>query len=294
MIEASANNAAMSPDFSKQSGWGFLQADKMFTMLDPTIGTYRLFHYTITGSNLNTSTATYTSTWQKITLQDVGSTGSLASGSYSYKVREIKGSIQYASSIDRDPAIGHEVYTWGTAGADTSATHFGWMPGSAIIEEPWADVIDAEGGDGTYPNIQRPGIRHSFSDIVHAHTYQYEISTDGGSTFQTFPPDANLGINITVFGSSTVPASVAEKPMDEGGLSVWPSISSEKISVHSTSSERATFEVFDAVGREVIERDLNTGHSDFQIATALLPEGIYTCRLISQSVSQVAKFLVRH
>ena len=306
MLEASANAGSSSQDFQPAapgtpptisgSGWGFLHADKMFTMLDPTIGTYRIFHYTITGSNLETPADWTTISWQtgaNATLWDIGYTGSLPfakNGTYSYKRREIKGSIHYSSTIDRTK----EVYVWGTGGGSNSATEYGWPPGNPVIEEPWAEVIDAQGGDGTYPNIKRPGIRHSFSALVKAHTYQYRITTDGGTSWNDYPTDANLGINITVFGSSVAPASVAPQSIEMGGLSVWPSIASATISVHSPSSDRGTFEVFDAVGRLVMERNLNAGHSDFQIETQNLPEGFYTCRLVSASVSQTTRFLVRH
>ena len=71
---------------------GFLKADKMFTMLDQTIGAYRLFHYTISGSDLKNSNGTalsesdwssitaHTSPSNQITLWDVGYSGSLPKG----------------------------------------------------------------------------------------------------------------------------------------------------------------------------------------------------------------------
>ncbi len=295
MLESSANNAEGSVDYTTKIGWGFLRADKMFTMLDPNIGTYRLFHYTITGSNLETPADWDALDWQTgtnaVTLDDIDYTGSLGSGKYEYKVREIKGSIHYASSIDRTTK---EVYVWGTGGGSSSAMQYGWMPGNTVVEEPWAEVTDAEGGDGTYPKINRPGIRHGFSDFVHAHTYQYRITTDGGTTWTDFPQDADLGINVTVFGSSSVPAGVKAFEKEDGNLSVYPSIASSVMSVHSSSTERGVFEVFDILGRTVMEQNVTAGHGDFQIETGNFTDGFYTCLLETPTKSHTAKFLVRH
>ncbi len=301
MLESSANAGSLSQNFQKaSSGWGFLHADKMFTMLDPTIETYRLFHYTISGSDLTNAngSALSESDWSSITahttdpitLWDVGYSGSLTKGTYWWKQREIIGSVTYASTIDRTK----QVYVWGTGGGSASATQYGWMPGNTIMQEPWAEVTDAEGGDGAYPNIKRAGIRHNFSEVVQAHTFQYEISSDGGSHWNEFPLTANLGINITVFGSSTAPAAVEQVRNEDGSLSIYPSIASTLTFIHSSSSERGTFEVFDALGRKVLEQNLTAGHSDFQIETANFSDGFYSCRLITPTDSQTAKFLVRH
>jgi hypothetical protein len=319
MLKASASDlvspANVDPDgteyitgFDDHAGWGFLQADQLFEMLDPAgEDHYKLSHVEIPYGDLNipdwptdinyTNVVFYASTLNPNNMP--------SSWTYDVKVREITGTYSY-TDLGFNTSL--PLYVWGNSGVGRT---FGGNRGMANLlpnwQEPWCEVtsgqlgnqgvnITVDGGHApSYPNVGVPGIRHEYSTDVTVHTYQYQLYKHGSSVVYGYlPATSNLGLGYSIFGATAFPSSVKSSP-NNGQFSVWPSIASTSFNVSLGNSETAfNFTLFDELGREVFEQNVQSGTTQFEVPVTNMPSGIYLGRVLSSSGLEETKIVVQH
>jgi hypothetical protein len=292
--------------FDDHSGWGFLQADSLFTMLDP-IGNYQyhLAHVEIPFDSLHfpawdtaldyKNEAIYVSTDSLDNIPDTV-------GIFDVKIREVTGTYSYAG-LGFNQA--DSLYVWGNSGIGLWDTvHRGMANVLPNWSEKWCGVTSGllgnQGkvvlrGDTIYTNIGVPGIHHGYSAEVTCHTYQYQLFKHGDTAVYGYLPDSSkIGLGYTVFGATNFMSGV-KNSVQEGSFNVWPSIATTTVHVMMENSETAShFVLFDEIGREVFEQNLLPGTTQFEVPVSDLTSGIYLGRITNSSCVRNAKIIIQH
>ncbi len=93
--------------------------------------------------------------------------------------------------------------------------------------------------------------------------------------------------NQSGVASSSTPTS--------NGMTLFPAIADKSENVIASPSAKASeFEIVNSLGVVVDQQRVTSGSGEFTITTSGLPEGFYICRLISETGTETAKFIVRH
>ncbi|HET9136154.1 MAG TPA: T9SS type A sorting domain-containing protein [Candidatus Kapabacteria bacterium] len=143
------------------------------------------------------------------------------------------------------------------------------------------------------------GIRHEYSDNVTVQSYQYDVwdktgTTNIGLNPPTLGSDEKIGLGFTVFGA-TATSSVKDKT-NKNKFTITPPISTNKFTISIASLFRPSkLAIFDVIGRQVMELNLQPDVTHFEIETTSLLSGTYLCRLVSRDGTiEEAKFIVQH
>ncbi len=286
--------------FDDRTGWGFLNAARMFQMLDPAgPDAYQLFHFEIHNSDLSFGSWSNKVTNQTFYTPTPTSTTPIMA-QYDVKWREVTATISYSG---HGINTSKNVYAWGNSGV--GAGNYGVSRGLANLlpnwGEPWCDVTSGQlGNQGVTLNTGKinvgvPGFRHEYSTSVSVHTYQYDLYTPGGgSELRMTPVTTSMGMGITVFGATKSSSGVkmATNPMS---LTVSPNPSLAYLDVtFEEATQLGQFVLTDVLGRTVREMSVLPGMSRVEVPTSDLPSGIYIGRLIIGENVQNANIVIQH
>ena len=292
------------PGYNAKVGYGFLQADTLFNMLDPA-GTkaYHLFHVEIPHADLMiphdwSGAASFKS---QLFYQPTNDTGAHP-GVTNCDVlrREITATFDYSTlglgivSLPTAP-----IYVWGNTGgpADSVPAKRGLASEVPNWEEPWCEVTSGVTigyrGNNIVPGIA--GIINNSGSHVSVHTYQFLLLKHGTDTvIDTIPRNADLGLGYTVFAPTKSTSGVREVHSAET-FAVWPSIAATKFMATLNGDEVArSLELIDAVGRSVSAREFVPVLHHLEISVAGLPSGIYIARVMTKDGERDAKIIVKH
>jgi hypothetical protein len=294
------------PGFDDHAGWGFIQADQLFEMIDPTgDDSYQLEHIEVPSSSISApdwSDPSVKSFSDVIVYTATLSTDNIpSSNAYDVKMREVTGTASYGG-LGINTEI--PVYTWGNSGVGSNFGNRGVANLMPNWQEPWCEVTNGQlGNQGVIlntgkTNVGVPGIRHEFSTDVTAHTFQYQLVPHGATSPVTFLP-ANTsttvlpGLGFTVFGSRTT--SSVRSVGNSTPFNLWPSIASASFHIGMQNiPDGCHFILFDQIGRIVFEQSILPGTMQFEVPVLALPSGIYLGLLTSEAGTETAKIVVRH
>ncbi len=288
--------------FDEEAGWGLLQADQAFYMLDPAGLGYRLFHYYV--SSLDVAYGAWSATPQKIHIYNtIGGPTPLypATGTYMAEVREDTANITYAGIDTTLP-----VYAWGSTTPKTgwsNTTNVGGL-GWSNWEENWCDVkMDTHIPSRDHGNGIVPGIRHDYSRTLTAHTYQYRLWDSTGTNYLGIYPDSTgavgVSLYVTIFGVPCTGCKIADggdqDTVPKQTFRVWPPVANSMVTVLIGGDQLASqFVLVDALGRIVRQQNISENTQQFEIPTSDLASGLYLARLIYGNEIEQAKFVVQH
>ena len=283
------------PGFDERTGWGFVQPNTLFQMLDPAKGNYSLDHIEIKNSVLVDSlwSGKYTNVMFFAATPDSGKIPD--STAYDVEVREVVGMGSYAGKgFDTTKKL----YVWGNTGLKDFKTIKRGLPNLLPNwQEPWCEVTSGQYGLGMpHDTNYVPGIRHEYSTTVKMHTYQFKLFKPGHmDSIGLFPADSNLGMGFTVFGAKALSSGVQSAFVKNESFSVWPSLASNRITVNIGDNDYAThFVLTDAIGREIESRELDHQTREFNVNTEQLASGLYIAVLTTRTGVESAKIIIRH
>lgn len=279
------------------TGFGFVQADTMFMMLDPTRKAYVLAHIEVPDSALHFGIWSLGIDSNKLFYDATSDTSvheHVPSSKYNVRVREITATYSYAPwGFDTTKKL----YVWGNTGLDSAHFHHrGRAKMYPNWQEPWCEVTSGQQGFGMPGDTSfTPGIEHKYLKTVTLHTWQYGICDGTGTITSVTPDSADIGLGFTVFGVLLGSSGVQRYQAQNGSFAVWPSIASNRIEIDVENSVNPRkFELIDLIGRPVFEQILQSGTRSFDVATNRFSSGFYIGRLTTDVGIEEARIIVHH
>ncbi len=280
--------------YDEETGWGHLQADKLFDMLEDG---YRITHYSIYplgyGVYLNSTNEGFA-----FVNNPRNPSGSPETGYYNGKV--IKYRRNYMLPTDKwEISPANKLYVWGRSGERTS-TPSGYIypekyPGSSVYRVNYSTgftrVVSGIGGNGLVD-----GIIHNDLEVT-VETYQYELLID--DTYRRFPPDYEFSANISVFGKEIAPPSPVEKSVINSRLIAYitqmPAINGITLIFSLPEESGVKISICNILGDVVLHLDNKVcpsglNHKDINISN--LGNELYYLRIITSTDMQIVKLIV--
>lgn len=262
------------------TGWGHLQADSLFTMLNEG---YRVWH-------INLAPQSY-GQWTQINMfrfenNSISNRQPFRPGWYTIQRREVRATT-YASAADVD--FGAPMFVWGRGGADG-----GWSQANPNYQEQYCEVINGEWG-----NNLTAGIRHTPGGPITVRTFQYRVLPLWNSSFQPSTPifPANPRLNLTIYAKPSPPRTKDGSGGNDGAVTagasfehseaalravVYPNPARSVVTLRHAIPGGGTAQVvvFDNLGRLVLQRTSRDNGSEervMHIRVEDLPAGTYRC-----------------
>ena len=274
------------PGYDIYSGWGHLQADKMYDMLDDD---YRIYHDS-TSNNLDSgawSGLQYTYFFRL----DTNKIDWVDSNLYMAKSRPITSHITLQSGkwlIDST----HKLYVWGRSGRGSKS---GYSLSNVNYHTGYTRILSGSGGNATVD-----GIYHSDSLNVSVVTYQYDLWDKTGTKHLGYvPPTDMLGFNITAFGCENVPTGVKseEFAFDKYDVFIYPIPTKNQINfqIQLKTPTYLSFNLYDCLGNKIKEFDNSGYYSGVQTLIFDVKDistGVYFLRMNSDNDSKTFKIIL--
>jgi subtilase family protein/type IX secretion system substrate protein len=301
-------SAAYMVGYDSFSGWGHLQSDRIFRMIEDNPNRIQA-KYTLTHVSTapNFIYGPWSNSYQMYFANSYGSSSQLQqpgnhaknkylpAGVYLVRKREVSGIYDLATLETLD--LSAPVYVWGIS----SATG-GYSAASPNYQINWTTVTSGEGNNSG--DITQPGILHSHSQYVELKTYQYEVHNPVTmAPYGLIPPVSDLAFNFTVFARSGAPVNIEQLPAAANDFSIaaYPNPSSGRVdlSYRTPGNNNATsVSVYDLYGRRLITKKLSSFSQNPVHYTALdltsLPNGMYKLIMSYGSERRSTNIVISH
>jgi hypothetical protein len=275
MIKASAQDVdkpepIYKVGYGSLSGWGHLQADTVFLMLNKG---YRVSHFT---SNQPLDSGEWSNMMDDFTFYKDGRPGKLLDSSdYNVKIRKRYGTITLPDKWFINES--NKLYVWGRSGQGSIGGYSGEHPNS---QTRWTLVTSGTGGNGFVE-----GIIHNHSLDMEAYTFQYAVWDTGGNYLGIYPPNDQILLNISVFGrESALDVKEHNSLNSEFNFYLYPNPASEVLNIEFElkNTKKVNINIFDLYGRKIsggITRIYGNGDNELKFDISGINTGYYLCRI---------------
>ncbi|MEN6512282.1 MAG: S8/S53 family peptidase [Chloroherpetonaceae bacterium] len=293
MVKASCNDRIEADNeyyrvgYDTSTGWGHLQANTLFNMLNYSPDAkYRVSHFSsnnIIFGNWDNHNIEY------YFYRDGKFPKPLVSGLYTGRRREVWGTI----SLPTDKWLINDntkLYVWGRSGQGTSS---GYSMAEPNYQTGFTRVTTGTGGNGFVA-----GIIHNQSLDVSVISYQYDLYDSKGKYMGHIPPDSLLAFNISVFGLELTTSSVkndASNNQMSAFLFPNPTNGAFTLAFSLNSPSNVQFQLYNYLGEQIFESETESfpeGLNKKEIDVSSFESGVYYCKLITSSDTQYLKFIV--
>jgi len=296
MLKASAKdlknipgNPTYKPGYDAPSGWGHMQADSLYDMIDKG---YKITHYSKI-NNLDSSDWSQNKNALYFFKFDTTKFDWLDTNIYQAKYRTISGIINLPSGhwiIDNE----HKLYVWGRSGHGAKS---GFNLSTLNYQSGYTRVLSGSGSSDTTLKID--GIIHSDSLNVKVVTYQYDIwDITGNIHLGHLPNDTLLGCNISVFGDINNLVSVPENYYDNSDLKAFiypnPTNQNAKLQIILPNPTFITISIYNLLGNKIndlINEKMLNGIQTFNLNLYDLISGIYFIKINTNCETKFLKLI---
>lgn len=291
MLKASAFDLSEEPyeeGYDDYSGWGHLEANTIFDMLNDG---YKVYHFSTTKDIVSTDWGEIVSPFYWI------SQGRLKNQEYFNSEFYLGCQSKTITSIITLPNIFYrntenKLYVWGRSGRGEPC---GYSLANPNYFTGYTRVTSGTDGDEN-----NDGIIHNSLDVA-VTTYQYRCYKNlqpPPIPYHYFPYDNFLGFNISVFGKID-PMSSAGTSQSYGELTlqIYPNPIESRATLNIELQDAAPLivEVYNTLGIKVSEQRkniMNAGSHLFELDLSHLPAGIYFCKASSNYKIGFIKFAI--
>ncbi|EMQ95315.1 hypothetical protein D778_02837 [Xanthomarina gelatinilytica] len=196
----------------------------------------------------------------------------------SFVANEITGTIDFYLGTSYD-IEGLSFWNQNAGGPSTSVgvngvAFYYSLDGTAYLPIPGAPTVFAE----VFTNISAPE-QFTFPAVSAAYIRMEVLSNHGD-------PDGTGFAEIAFLGSPTLGVNNNEV----SAFSVYPNPASNHVVV-SSNMEKATVEVYDMTGKQVLNKNLNLGENSMDVSA--LSSGVYLARFISENKVDTKKLIIK-
>ncbi len=291
MIKASCEGGESEPynipnlDYSEERGWGHVQADRIFNMLNEG---YRVSHFM-------SQNVTSFGSWSNRTNMEFLNEGRLQkflpSGTYSASRRE----VNFATNLQQGRWLNNNenrIYYWGRSGQGAQG---GYSAANPNYQTKWSEITNGVGGNDNVIGIRCDIDNNELQ--IQGRTFQYDVYTADGRHIGLVPPTEDLQFNFSVFGRENS-LSVRMDSSDNLPIKITliPNPSHDELTIGYTVTTFApvVIRLIDNIGRivtEINEGELSKGSYMLTIPVSGIAQGTYRC--VVQSGNQQNAQLVQ-
>jgi hypothetical protein len=294
IYDQGGNSVTYSQNYDVYSGWGNLQADKIFEMLDDD--GYRIYHYNISDNFISTlySSGTYIDINNSFHYSSKTFWENLLQENKTYKVDIYKLTTTFTLPDLWERNGAYPLFVWGRSGQSASS---GLSLGNPLYTNGYTKVTSGSGvSDPKMPDVY--GIIHTTSLDVSVETYQYYVYNKDNNLIGKFPPNNQIGANISVFGSEKKTSVPNDQIFtDDYAILLYPnptkSITNLQIKLNKPAYiSYSIYNIYFEKLYEYSNNTINNGSQKFDIQLNDYPKGIYFIQLKVNSEVKYLKFIV--
>ncbi|MCX6155689.1 MAG: S8 family peptidase [Candidatus Kapabacteria bacterium] len=305
MLKASAldrkkgDDSTYSDNFDEITGWGHIQADKVFDMIGRQ--GYKIKHLelavpkSIISYNSWSSEFNFSLNSQYYTKLSTD----YASTTFTASRREVTATITLDTLLFKN-TMDERLYVWGIGSHELHNLHFsgGYSAANPNYQTRYTEIVNAEGGK-TSPHYV-PGIALPTNTMdVKVMTYQYRIWNENAKLYEYIPDGIELGFNISVFGVPAGISQIKDKTSDKIELiKIYPNPFDNSINAEMNiePSGEVFFEIYNLDGSYIYSKKFENYHSDKFLETIQLTgldAGIYICKIQTEAKIYIFKLIKR-
>ncbi|MDQ1265217.1 MAG: hypothetical protein QG635_367 [Bacteroidota bacterium] len=278
-------------DFDEETGWGHLQADRIFEMFNDG---YNITHIdtipTLDSTSWSASSSTYYFNENINFTSGTVTSSTYTSDVYFVNSRTLIGIIDISAYGDWYHDNNDKIYIWGNKGFSGRG---GYSLANPNYQIPYTEVISGEGGNGIVLDI----IYNLNYPLVEVRTYQYDVRDKLGNNLGHWPPDFLLGFNISIFGKK-IPVGIKEVNNGIDIVKLYPNPFNLQLNTLITvkPSVKVIIEIFDLQGRRVHYKEMNDTQAyliEQSLDTSGLPVGVYLTKVTINNSQYFYKLIKR-
>lgn len=276
------DNIQYSVGYDNYTGWGFLQANTIYEMIEKG---YKVSHFSSNDIRFGD--------WSGYTNFYFSNEGRLnkplATGTYYGYRRQIYTTIILPSNWEVNAY--NNLYVWGRSGQGAIS---GYSFANPNYQNGYSRVTSGTGG-----NNLTDGIFHSHSLNVTVISAQYDLYNIAGQYIGHIPRDNELALNISVFGKEIINSIYDNNNIFENNSKayIYPNPADFKIKlVFDLNNETIiNFKICNIFGKVLLEFEneiFSSGINTKEINVSNLEQGIYYCKIIEPTRERNVKFIV--